>query len=72
RLKTLIKEKDTRDDLQAVQTAIIRLKQTNNYKSWLRKSGPIPLDKSIRNALESTLKRGLMEVEVFIQANKTS
>ncbi|MBF4274719.1 Qat anti-phage system QueC-like protein QatC, partial [Vibrio anguillarum] len=66
RLKTLIKEKDTRDDLQAVQTAIIRLKQTNNYKSWLRKSGPIPLDKSIRNALESTLKRGLMEVEVFI------
>ncbi|EHZ2653557.1 hypothetical protein K5N43_000890 [Vibrio vulnificus] len=72
RLKTLVKEKGTRDDLQAVQTAIIRLKQTNSYKSWLRKSGPIPLDKSVRNALEAMIKRGLMEVEVFIEANKTS
>ncbi|MDH5923679.1 hypothetical protein L8R85_21860 [Vibrio splendidus] len=72
RLKMLVKEKDTRDDLQAVETAIIRLNQTNNYKSWLRKSGPVPLDKSVRNALESMIRRGLMEVEEFIKANKTS
>lgn len=72
KLQTLIKEKNTRDDLQAVQTAIIRLQQTNNYKSWLRKSGPIPLDKSIRDALDAMIKRGLMEVDIFIKANKTS
>lgn len=72
RLKGLIKEKDTRDDLQAVQTAIIRLKQTDNYRSWLRMSGPIPQDKHIREKLESTIKRGLAEVELFLQADKSS
>ncbi|MCH2085754.1 MAG: hypothetical protein MK175_01095, partial [Pseudoalteromonas sp.] len=72
RLRGLIKEKDTRDDLQAVQTAIIRLKQTDNYRSWLRKSGPIPQDKDIREKLESTIKRGLAEVELFLQADKSS
>ncbi len=72
RLRDLIKEKDTRDDLQAVQTAIIRLKQSDNYRSWLRKSGPIPQEKDIREKLESTIKRGLAEVELFLQADKSS
>lgn len=72
RLKGLIKEKVTRDDLQAVQTAIIRLKQTGNYRSWLRKSGPIPQDADMREKLESTIKRGLAEVEAFIQADLKS
>lgn len=72
RLRGLIKEKDTRDDLQAVQTAIIRLKQTDNYRSWLRMSGPIPHDKHIREKLESTIKRGLAEVDLFLQADKSS
>ena len=72
RLKGLMKEKDTRDDLQAVQTAIIRLKQSDNYRSWLRKSGPIPQEKDIREKLESTIKRGLAEVELFLQADKSS
>ncbi len=71
-MRGLIKEKDTRDDLQAVQTAIIRLKQSDNYRSWLRKSGPIPQEKDIREKLESTIKRGLAEVELFLQADKSS
>jgi len=72
RLKGLLKEKDTRDDLQAVQTAIIRLKQTGNYRSWLRQSGPIPQDLDTRDKLESTINRGLAEVEKFLLADMKS
>lgn len=72
RLKGLMKEKNTRDDLQAVQAAIIRLKQDNNYRSWLRKSGPIPQNADIRDKLTSTIKRGLTEVEDFLQADMKS
>lgn len=70
RLKGLIKEKDTRDDLQAVQTAIIRLKKTDNYRSWLRSSGSIPQDSNIRDKLESTIQRGLAEVKTFLDSEK--
>lgn len=70
RLDALVKEKEARDDLQAVQTAIIRLKQTGNYRSWLRKSGPIPQDPGIRDKLVSTIKRGLAEVETFLNARR--
>lgn len=69
-LKFVHKEKDTRDDLQAIQTAIIRLAKTQDYKSWIRQSGTLPSDQVIRSKLESTIKRGLKEVEVFLQANK--
>ena len=72
RVKSLLKVKDTRDDVQAVQTAIIRLKQTNNYRSWLRMSGPVPQERDIREALEATIKRGLAEVEDFLQKDKSS
>lgn len=71
RLKGLMKEKDTRDDLQALSTAIIRQNKTNNYKSWLRQSGPIPEDITIRNQLESTIERGLTEVDTFLKSEKT-
>mgnify|MGYP005991112035 CR=1 FL=1 len=63
-------EKFTRDDLQAVQTAIIRLNKSGDYKSWLRQSGSLPQDSEIRNKLESTIKRGLKEVETFLKAEK--
>lgn len=63
------KEKDTRDDLQAMQTAIIRLNGTNDYKSWLRQSGSLPSDADTRKKLESTIKRGLAEVEAFLKAS---
>jgi 7-cyano-7-deazaguanine synthase in queuosine biosynthesis len=64
------KEKDTRDDLQSVQTAIIRLSKTNDYKGWIRQSGTLPPDNSIRKNLESTVKRGLKEVDRFLKVNK--
>jgi hypothetical protein len=70
RLKGLIKEKDTRDDLQALSTAIIRQDKAPNYKSWLRQSGPIPEDITIRNQLASTIERGLKEVETFLKSEK--
>jgi len=69
-LKFVHKEKDTRDDLQAVQTAIIRLARTKDYKRWIRQSGSLPEDQETRKELESTIKRGLKEVEMFLEAQK--
>lgn len=67
-LKFVYKEKNTRDDLQAMQTAIIRLSKTQNYKGWIRQSGSLPEDEVTRNELGSTIKRGLKEVETFLEA----
>lgn len=64
------KEKDTRDDLHSVQTAIIRLSKTNDYIGWIRQSGTLPIDSAIRKNLESTIKRGLKEVDTFLKAIK--
>lgn len=69
-LKFIHKEKGIRDDLHAVQTAIIRLNKTNDYKSWIRQSGSLPDDQATRRKLESTIRRGLKEVEIFINAAK--
>lgn len=69
-LKFVHKEKETRDDLHAVQTAIIRLKDTKDYKGWIRQSGSLPDDDVTRKKLESTIKRGLKEVETFLKAEK--
>ncbi|WP_288129861.1 Qat anti-phage system QueC-like protein QatC [Microbulbifer sp.] len=69
-LTSVHKEKDTRDDLHSMQAAIIRLAKTQNYKSWIRQSGSLPEDQETRNNLESTIKRGLKEVENFLEANK--
>lgn len=69
-LKFVHKERETRDDLQAVQTAIIRLNKSGDYRSWLRQSGSLPSDPDIRKKLESTIQRGLAEVEVFLKAGK--
>jgi len=67
-LKVVPKEREKRDDLQAVQTAIIRLNKTGDYRSWLRQSGSLPSDVDIRRKLESTIRRGLKEVEAFLKA----
>lgn len=67
-LKFVHKEKDARDDLHAVQTAIIRLGKTKDYKGWIRQSGSLPEDQATRENLESTIKRGLKEVETFLKA----
>jgi len=69
-LKFVHKEKGARDDLLAVQTAIIRLEQTKDYNGWIRQSGSLPKDPATRKKLESTIKRGLKEVDVFLKANK--
>lgn len=69
-LKFVYKEKNSRDDLQAMQTAIIRLSKTQDYKSWIRQSGSLPEDEVTRSKLESTIKRGLKEVKTFLEAIK--
>lgn len=69
-LKLVHKEPEKRDDLQAVQTAIIRLNKSGDYRSWLRQSGSLPSDPDIRKKLESTIQRGLKEVEAFLKAEK--
>ena len=67
RLKSIMKEYEKRDDVQAVQAAILRLKNNSNYMAWLRQSGPLPQDKKTREQLESTVKRGLAEVKAFLR-----
>ena len=62
------KEKEKRDDLQALQTAIIRLNKKGDYRSWMRQSGSLPDDIDFRKQLEAMIKRGLKEVEVFLKA----
>lgn len=69
-LKFVLKEREKRDDLQAVQTAIIRLNKTGDYHSWLRQSGSLPTDADVRKKLESTIQRGLAEVEKFLKVEK--
>lgn len=69
-LKFVHKEYEKRDDLQSVQAAIIRLNKTGNYRSWLRQSGPLPSDIDVRRKLESTMQRGLAEVDTFLKAEK--
>lgn len=69
-LKFVLKEREKRDDLQAIQTAIIRLNKTGDYHSWLRQSGSLPIDADVRRKLESTIQRGLAEVEIFLKAEK--
>lgn len=69
-LEFVKKEVKTRDDLQAVQTAIIRLNKSGDYRSWLRQSGSLPSNLDIRRKLESTIQRGLAEVESFLKAKK--
>tara|TARA_B100000700_G_scaffold331519_1_gene465088 strand:- start:1143 stop:2477 length:1335 start_codon:yes stop_codon:yes gene_type:complete len=69
-LKYVYNEYEKRDDLQAVQTAIIRLNKTSDYRTWLRQSGSLPSDPGVRDKLESTIKRGLKEVETFLKSEK--
>ena len=69
-LKNILKENGIRDDLQAVQTAIIRLTKSGDYSSWLRQSGSLPSDIGFRRDLASTIKRGLAEMETFLIAEK--
>lgn len=38
--------------------------------AWLRQSGPLPQNKETREELESTVKRGLAEVEAFLKSVK--
>lgn len=68
-LSSLKKIKDARDDLQAVQTAIIRQNKSQDFKRWVRQSGALPGDVKTRKKLESTVMRGLKEVEAFLKAN---
>ncbi|PME61951.1 hypothetical protein BCV33_21415 [Vibrio lentus] len=67
-LKFVLKESKKRDDLQAIQTAIIRLSKSGDYRSWLRQSGSLPSDADVRTKLESTIQRGLKEVATFLKS----
>lgn len=69
-LKFVHNDKGTRDDLHAVQTAITRLNKSQDYKGWIRQSGSLPNEQTTREKLESTIRRGLKEVETFLEANK--
>tara|TARA_Y100001956_G_scaffold82734_1_gene105056 strand:+ start:9193 stop:10527 length:1335 start_codon:yes stop_codon:yes gene_type:complete len=70
KIKNIMKEIEKRDDVIALQAAIMRLNESPDYMAWIRQSGPLPEDKKTRKKLEDTVSRGLAEVEAYFKSVK--
>ena len=68
RLSTVLKLDDQKDDILALSSAIIKLKNTTSNRRWVRQSGPLPLDTNSRDGLVKVFERGLREVEKFLKS----
>lgn len=66
-LPSVLKYKNERDDLFAVIAAYTKLTKGANSFSWVRSSGPLPIDQDVRNDLVSVFERGLFEVGDFLK-----
>jgi hypothetical protein len=55
------------DDLLAVQTAILRARAAP-MRAIASRSGPLPIDASLRSQYEGVVRRGLDEMESFLLA----
>jgi hypothetical protein len=63
RVKSLSKA-DDREDILAVRLA--SLKMHADPEKWIRRSGPLPVDGSVRRELASVFRRGLTEVDSYV------
>lgn len=64
-LTTVIKDVNARDDLMAMILAARRL-PTEDVGKWVRQSGPLPLNRQIRNDLFGVASRGMGEVRSYL------
>lgn len=65
-LKDVLDDEELRDDLVAMLTATRRV-HTDDLNRWVARSGPLPLDPARRAGLVDVHRRGLLEVETFLQ-----
>lgn len=63
---SVIRKHTARDDIQALGTAIMQNKSKKRIIDWVRKSGPLPQDAQVRNDIEDVVRRGLKEVEEYL------
>ena len=66
-LQQVLSDEVKRDDLMAMILAAHRL-PTTDVAAWVAKTGPLPQDNNIRNALVDVVHRGMREVRDFLNA----
>lgn len=66
-LDVVMKNEGGRDDLIAVQSAILRTKN-RNIEPWVLQAGPLPATPTIRQGYFNVAIRGLEELAVFLRA----
>ncbi|MEA2880608.1 MAG: hypothetical protein QOF14_5804 [Hyphomicrobiales bacterium] len=64
-LQDVMKNPELRDDLVAVQSAIVR---EQSVERWVLKAGPLPAQPAARKAYFGVAERGLEELAVFLRA----
>lgn len=58
-------QSDTRDDLIAVQAAVLRGSETQR---WVLQAGPLPEDASVRSSFYDVAGRGLDELAAYLRS----
>lgn len=66
-LASVLHSENDRDDLIAVQTAILRLR-TSDVKRWVLQAGPLPADSKLRNQHFNVASRGINELAAYLQS----
>jgi hypothetical protein len=66
-LASVMSDANSRDDLIAVQSAILRLR-TELPRRWVLRAGPLPADSSQRNNYFDVAARGMGELEAFLRS----
>ncbi len=61
---TSLSEVDDPEDILAVRLACLKMR--TDPERWIRRSGPIPADSSVRHALADVFRRGLAEVDRYV------
>lgn len=64
-LTSVMADEDARDDILAVQTAFLRLKD-DKLKSWILQAGPLPSDLGERDEYFDVVRRGLVEIGSYL------
>jgi hypothetical protein len=59
----VLRDEDARDDLIAVQTAILR--ETNSSR-WVLQAGPLPMEPALRTSYYEVAERGLDELTRYL------
>ncbi|MBK9657748.1 MAG: 7-cyano-7-deazaguanine synthase [Rhodanobacteraceae bacterium] len=68
-LQQVLVDETKRDDLMAMILAVRRLPATN-IAAWVARTGPLPQDANVRDALVDVVHRGLREVRDFLSTQR--